>query len=139
MKKYYFSILLILYILTILVFTLMPGWSTNRRLGYGIFEFRADYWYHLFAYIGFGFLFIAWQMNALIDKSIRNLIPVFLLCISFAFSTEVLQLFVPGRSFNIKDFICNSIGIGFAFFMFVLFRPLVKRTKLKLFFLSSKN
>lgn len=139
MKKNHFKFLFVSYIILLLVLTLMPKWSTHEKIGVGFLEFRADYWYHLFAYTGFGFLFIAWQMNVLIDKSLRNLIPVFMLCISFAFSTEVLQLFVPGRSFNIKDFICNSIGIGFAFFMFVLFRPLVKRTKLKLIFLSSEN
>ncbi|MDF1548280.1 MAG: VanZ family protein [Bacteroidales bacterium] len=131
MGKKYFGYIFWSYILLMLVLTVVP-WSTHVKLGFWIFKFRLDYWLHLGAYFGLAFLFILWQLNEFLDKHFYELFRSFAFCIAFAFGTELIQLFIPVRSFSLKDFVAGSAGVTFAFAIFILNKGWLKNSKLRL-------
>jgi len=130
-KKKYFGLVFWLYILLILIVTVIP-WSTSEKVGVGGFKFRIDYLLHLGAYFGLAFLFILWQINVLVNKHFFGIMLSLLICVGFAYSTEIIQLFVPGRTYNLNDFIANSAGITMAYLLFVVLKGRIKNSKLLL-------
>jgi len=121
MNKKYTGILFIIYLLILLLATIAP-WSTSQRIGLDGFEFRLDYFLHLAAYFGLAVLYFMWQFDVLVNlRILRVFLHVFLLLI-FSFSTEVIQLYLPYRIFNYKDFIANSMGIVAGAGLFIVFR-----------------
>ncbi len=132
MKKRYFSLIFWAYILLLLFYSVTPTMDTSERIGIGGFKFRLDYWLHLGAYFGVAFLFILWQINYLVNKRIVTILYSLVFCIGFAYTTEVIQMFVPGRTYNIKDFIANSMGVFLAYSLFVAFKQRLKQSKLLL-------
>lgn len=131
MKKKYFAFIFWAYILFLLYYSVSPTGSTSERFGVGEFKFRLDYWLHLGAYFGVAFLFIIWHINYLIISQLKTILLSFLLCVCFAYATEFVQIFVPGRTYNIKDFIANMIGISIAYSLFVVFKRPLRQSKLR--------
>lgn len=129
MKKKYFGLVFWLYIVVILIVTVIP-WSTSEKVGVGGFKFRIDYILHLGAYFGLAFLFILWQINDLVNKHFLGILLTLFICVGFAYGTEIIQLFVPGRTYNINDFIANSAGITMAYLLFVLLKGRIKNSKI---------
>jgi len=131
-KKKYFSLIFWTYIIVLFFYSVSPSWDTSEKVGIGEFKFRLDYWLHLGAYFGVAFLFILWQINSLVDKRLMVILVSLCFCIGFAYATEFVQLFVPGRTYNIKDFVANLIGILMAYSLFVVFKRRLKQSKLRL-------
>jgi len=132
MKFKNIGIVFILYLLAMIVMTVIPNVSLHQKIGIGIFKFRLDYWLHLMTYFGAACIFILWQYNNLINQPLQNLFKSIVIFLMFALSTEFIQLIVPERSFNIKDFIANSIGIISAYSLFLIFRFFNKKELLPL-------
>lgn len=72
--------------------------------------------YAVFAYLMCRALFYASRPG----KMGRALFFSFLFCIAFAAGDELHQLFIPGRSRSLSDFIADSAGIVFALSVFYI-------------------
>lgn len=81
---------------------------------------------HFFAYFVLGLL----VMNALRPKQMNNFRSVLLtmvICIIYAISDEVHQLFIPGRSGEITDVIIDSIGSTVGIGVYLLIAKFIMR------------
>lgn len=61
---------------------------------------------HFFAYLILGILVI----NALRRSGIKSIIVAFLMCVLYAISDEIHQIFIPGRSGEVRDVLIDSLG-----------------------------
>ncbi|WAG69352.1 VanZ family protein [Clostridium sp. CF011] len=74
---------------------------------------------HFFVCLVLGILMI----NALIRNSvegIQSLVLALLICILYAISDEVHQVFVPGRGAHVKDVIIDSAGAAMGLEMYLI-------------------
>ncbi len=131
MKKSYFSIIFFGYLLFLTIYSVIPTSSMKEVYGFGLLEFREDHILHLGAYFGVAILYLIWQFNKLVNKSIGCVIFSWLGCEMFAYFTEFLQLLVPWRTYNIYDFVANTIGVTIAFLFFVGLKNRLKHSKLR--------
>jgi uncharacterized membrane protein len=95
----------------ITAFMSIPGDLSKIKLGRGIFEIRLDHLLHFAVYflIAVYYLIGQWNGLALFDKNpLRKFIVATLL---LATISEVVQLWVPARSFNVMDWVANVAGI----------------------------
>ena len=118
------------YLIILLIATVSP-WSNSQKVLSGGSEFRLDYFLHLGAYFGLGVLYVLWQFDILGNlRLLRVVLHIFLLLI-FSFSTEAVQLYLPYRIFNYKDFIANSIGVFAGVGIFFIFRNPILNINIK--------
>ncbi len=132
MKKSYFSIIFLGYLIFLLIYSIIPTSNMSEEYGIGGFKLRLDYWLHLGAYFGVAFLFLLWQINSLVDERILVVGLSWLGCELFAYFTEFVQLFVPGRTYNFNDFLANTSGIVLAYLFFIVFKKRLRQSKLRL-------
>ena len=109
----------LLWSLIILVLTLMPGRNLPK-----VDFFQVDKLVHFFL---FGVLMVLSSYALKRAKALtgRPSKPTLIACIYstiFGIMIEVLQLFVPGRSFSLADVLANSIGVGLGYLVFVLLK-----------------
>ncbi len=74
-------------------------------------SFRWDYLAHFLAYFAFGTFYILWRGDSEYSIRGRELLILFAATCSFAVLTEYMQLFIPGRAFNLIDIIYNLAGV----------------------------
>ncbi|MGM8365240.1 VanZ family protein [Virgibacillus sp. W0181] len=88
---------------------------------------------HFFAYFVLGWLIIyAWR-NSGIDE-LRSVVFAICLCVLYAISDEIHQLFVPGRSGEVRDVFIDSAGsvTGVGTYLLIGYlRGIVKRSRKK--------
>lgn len=76
---------------------------------------------HFFAYFILGFLVIhALRRSGL--SGFRGALPALAVCVLYAVSDEVHQLYVPGRSGQVRDVLIDSAGAGVAIGLAMAFR-----------------
>jgi VanZ family protein len=132
MRKSYFSVIFLGYLIFLTIYSVIPTASMSEKYGIGGFELRLDYWLHMGAYFGVAFLFLLWQFNSLVDKRIFFIGLTWLGCELFAYATELIQLFVPGRTYNVYDFVANTSGIVMAYLFFIIFKKRLKQSKFRM-------
>ena len=104
--KRIFTGLLILYVLTMIVLAVMPSSPTSAIAKY-------DKSIHLIEFFVLAVLFIkTMEFYSFKGKSIFILFVLAVLIVA----SEVVQLFIPSRSFSYKDMIFDGIGVGMAVF-----------------------
>lgn len=110
-----FNTFTILWTLLILVATCISGASNAN-----ICSNNTDKWVHAFL---FGVLFLI--MNVGFKKQNNHTKLKFesekyaiAICIGFGLAIEILQYFLPKRSFSILDLLADSIGVGFGLGLF---------------------
>ncbi len=117
----------IVWTLFILVVTVIP--ASNEVITQKTVNFRWDYLEHFLAYFIFGSLYIMWRGDS--NYSIKGMegLIMFTVACAFALSTEFLQLLIPGRAYNIFDFIYNLAGVlcSIFFVYFYLVRYYLKK------------
>lgn len=64
---------------------------------------------HLFAYFILGFLVIRAILKS-VGLNVFNATIALLICVLYAISDEVHQLFIPGRSGEVRDVLIDSVG-----------------------------
>ena len=78
-----------------------------------IFFIRPDYLLHFLAYLILIVFYGLWRSKNILSLP-RNILWIGLAAgLSMAFLTEIIQLSIPGRSFNPYDILANSLGILF--------------------------
>jgi hypothetical protein len=120
-----------IYILLLIIGDIIPDVHIDQKVGILFLKFRLDHWLHFFSYLGFSSLFFLWRYSKLEDYSSN--IPFFKVwqLFIFAAATEVLQFAIPGRSANIKDFLCNCIGIIFGMVSIYVLKTLIFRFSIR--------
>lgn len=110
-RKYFFLFLFWGWILFILANSLFPGQiePIEQNANQGLL--RVDYILHFGAYFVLAVFFFFWQVNGryiLFRKQVLLFLAGGLL---LAAGSEIVQYFVPERSFNLYDFISNTLGL----------------------------
>lgn len=80
---------------------------------------------HYFSYLILGLL----TANAFYKNGVRNrklLVYTMAVCILYAFGDEVHQLFVPGRSGQLKDVAIDSLGALTGYMVYTVFAGILK-------------
>ncbi|SDB81337.1 VanZ family protein [Williamwhitmania taraxaci] len=106
-----------LWIGALFVGALIPGLGVGR-VTIESFSFRADYLCHALAFFGIVAIFTMAQLNDIVIFKRFAWIKLILLCIVLGISIEVLQYFIPGRSFNLFDILSNLVGLSFGLLLF---------------------
>lgn len=74
---------------------------------------------HIFVYFVLGCLLIR-AFERRFKITYKQIISAFLICLLFAISDEVHQLFVPGRSGEFRDVVIDTIGATFGIIIYLL-------------------
>jgi len=113
------NIVLIFYSYLVLVFLLhiLPVNGQNSILNNNyIFKIRLDYIGH---FILFGLLswlgLIYWKLRN------QNIYITITIIVFLALGYEIIQYFIPWRTFNINDLVANGVGMGLGMIVFFLF------------------
>jgi VanZ family protein len=106
----------------VLITSLLPiaGTLDKTKLGRGFFEIRLDHILHFFVYflICMYYLFGQWKKLKLFN--INPLIKFILLLLILAVVTEIVQLWIPERTFSPIDLLANVVGIMIGFMVIKL-------------------
>ena len=125
-RKLIFCILFIIWTVLLILLSVWPYTDTTVRQE--LSDFRWDYLEHFTFYFILTFLYILWRRD--LNYSIRTaeLILFFVAGFIFCWLTEYIQIFIPGRSFNIMDMIYNIAGIflGILICYYLLLRLFIK-------------
>jgi VanZ family protein len=131
MIRKFLTYLFFFYIFSLLVGTVIP-WSTSDKIEFFDIYFRIDHLLHFFSFMGMTFLFIFLKYSHSEEGQGFSAFYQSLWIARFAFSTEVIQLFIPYRRFSLKDFRADLAGIVIAIIICLIFRNMLIR-------LSNKN
>lgn len=80
---------------------------------------------HLMAYFILGML-VLHALRSIIMTSWKRLLIAFLLCVLYATSDEIHQLFIPGRSGEVRDVVIDSIGAAGGISLYMLIGKIMK-------------
>ena len=96
---------------------LIPGMGVGS-IEIDSFSFRADYLLHALAFFGIVAIFAMARRNEVVIFKRFAWTKLILLCIFLGLTIEVLQHFIPGRTFNPIDMLFNLVGltVGLLFF-----------------------
>ncbi|MDX5475278.1 MAG: VanZ family protein [Bacillaceae bacterium] len=84
---------------------------------------------HFFAYLILGLLVTNALYQTTKIQSKRQIMLAFIICVLYAISDEVHQLFVPGRSGEVRDVIIDSAGAGVGIFMYHVLKTAAFKTR----------
>ena len=102
-----------LYFFAIILLITLPINKSGSLNDITVVHLRGDYFFHILT-------FIPWAFFGLVMK--KNLWIWMIPGLLFAFGTELLQLILPWRRFNINDLIANGAGVLLGTLIFVLVR-----------------
>jgi VanZ family protein len=80
---------------------------------------RLDYFVHFIEYFILSIFFILWRLDKKSIFKLKTFLLYIVIGLSIAFLDEFHQIFIPGRAFNIIDFMLN--GSGFIIGTFVMY------------------
>jgi VanZ family protein len=124
--KLIFGILFVIWTFLLILLSVWP--YTDTTVQQDLSDFRWDYLEHFAFYFILTFLYILWRRD--LNYSIRTaeLVLFFVAGFIFCWLTEYIQIFIPGRSFNIMDMIYNIAGIflGIIICYYLLLRLFIK-------------
>ncbi|NSW94509.1 MAG: VanZ family protein [Bacteroidales bacterium] len=112
--------------LAVLIFAFIPvSGSLNRiKVGPEAFKFRMDHILHFTAYFLICMYYLAGRLKGFTLFGKDSPGKFFLITLFLAVSTEVVQIWVPVRSFNVFDAVANVAGL---FFGAVIIKAVLKR------------
>ena len=131
-KKKLFKLLFWLWLIFIFISTFLPN-VTPPEPQINKFTIRLDYIIHFFVFFILGFFMQMWRITNNFNSSYLVFVYMILAGLLFAFISEFPQKFLPYRTFNIIDFIYNSIGfiIGFLSTGLIVKKYFLSRVKIK--------
>jgi VanZ family protein len=105
----------------VLITTFIPltGELNKINIGPDAFHIRLDHLLHLLVYFMICMYYLFGQMRGITLFRTNSLLKFFLLILLLATFTEVVQLWVPERAFNVFDLVSNvaglTLGVGVIF------------------------
>ncbi|MBI9054055.1 MAG: VanZ family protein [Bacteroidales bacterium] len=108
--KRYFALGFWLWLLIILLITLLP--QSHRIINIDTnSKFRLDYTIHFLVYFSLSVLFIFWRIDEWLKISNKELLWYIFSGIAICAITELLQFYIPERTFNKTDLLFNILGV----------------------------
>lgn len=97
----------------VLITTFLPvkGGLNKIYIGPGSFRIRLDHLLHFFVYFLICMYFLLGQYIALTLFKTNSLLKFTLLILLLGTITELAQLWVPQRTFNVFDLVSNLVGV----------------------------
>ena len=89
----------------------IPGALDEIRLNMLAFELRLDHLLHFLAYFLISMYFMAGQWKGFMLFKTNSLGKFIVVTVALATVTEVVQLWVPVRAFNVLDWVSNISGL----------------------------
>lgn len=105
--------------ITLLVSNIIQNILPIFKIDYTALTFIVRKLAHLIAYLILGYLLMR-ALSQREELSFRIIGQAFFICVMFAISDEIHQLFIPGRSGEVRDVIIDSIGVIFGIAIFYL-------------------
>jgi VanZ family protein len=118
--------LLIIWILAIVTVSSSPGIPT-LKIHTQKAEIRIDYLLHIIEYGSLVFLALLTFSGKDFSVSVRRAATIVAAILLFAFADEFHQKLVPGRSYNIYDFVSNAAGTLAGWLVSIILFRLVKK------------
>ena len=81
---------------------------------------RLDYIIHFLEYFILSLFFMFWRMDTDSGLKFKKVLLFIVLGMGFALLDEIYQKLIPGRTFNIIDFMYDSIGFSIGIFSMFL-------------------
>ena len=132
MRLYYskliWIILLILWAGLLFIIGVIP--DTGDLIQQPLSTFRWDHLEHFTGYFILGMIFVIWRGDRSFRIQAIELIAFLVIGSLFGWLAEYIQIFIPGRSFNIIDMLYNFLGIftgtllGYFLFVRVVIRKI---------------
>jgi VanZ family protein len=101
------SLLWLLFLITLSVIPYSPG---NIFTGPDT-TFRWDYLEHYTGYLLLGLLFILWRSDRDMSITLSVILMITAAGVLISFVLEYIQLYIPGRAFNMIDVAFNTAGL----------------------------
>jgi FtsH-binding integral membrane protein len=114
-----------LWVAMIAYFTFTPH-SPKLRLDIKEQSFRLDYLFHFIVYFGLTVLYFLWKSDKNFKIKTKFLLYFIFTAILFSGISEILQHYIPDRSFNPIDFYSNTAGIILGVFVPMLKLKLIR-------------
>ncbi len=125
-RRIIFGTLFFIWTILLILLSVLP--NSDSLLDQDISEFRWDYLEHFVFYFILTFLYIFWRSNQKYTIRITELILFLAAGFIFCWLTEYIQIFIPGRSFNIFDMASNMTGMIAGIFIcyYLILRILIR-------------
>jgi len=125
-RRIIFGILFFIWTILLILLSVIP--NSDSLLDQDISEFRWDYLEHFVFYFILTFFYIFWRSNQKYTIRITELILFLIAGFIFCWLTEYIQIFIPGRSFNILDMASNMAGMIAGIFIcyYLILRILIR-------------
>ena len=120
--------LLIAWLLTIIILSSIPNIPT-LKIHTGRTEFRLDYLMHFTEYGILTFITLLSFAGNEFRMRFRKIILIALSLIVFAYLDEFHQKIIPGRTYNIRDFLSNAGGVVVMVIVTLLIFNTIRRKK----------
>lgn len=105
-------VFLVIWIMLITIASIIPNINTTQEIELGInFIIRFDYLAHLAMFLVLTFLFFSYIYAKNKARHYKAIIIYVIIGLVYAGFCEYIQQIIPGRAFNINDFIYNAVGI----------------------------
>lgn len=102
--------------------SIIPYTSINNKITTNDFNFRIDYFLHAFAYFTLTIFYFLWKRKKLKIIKYNLIITYGFFSFLLAISTEIIQMIIPGRTFNPVDIYANAGGIVFGLVLIPILR-----------------
>ena len=129
-NKNVFRFLFYLSLATITIASIIPQFFPQRIKISHDFSFRLDYVLHLLSYFFLASFLTIWKFSK--DKKYRLIIFITIFGIIVSSIFEIIQYFLPSRTFNPYDMLCNFSGflIGLILSVTLLRMIFLKQTRI---------
>ena len=119
--------------LAVLITTFLPvaGELNRIKIGPDALKIRLDHLLHFSAYFLICMYYLAGQCKGVSLFNRQSLFKFFFLVLLLAVVTEVVQLWVPARSFNVFDLVSNVAGVVVGTGMVVMAQGTERRAQSK--------
>jgi len=135
MKVNYYKILFYTWLLIIFLLAVIPV-KTASNFNLNSKNVRIDYFEHFLVFAIAGFLNILKEEDYYRKNSIATIFKWFFILLIFSVLFEMIQIFIPLRTLNVKDIIYNVLGlfVGTSFTLLYIFlkKFLIDNKKIKL-------
>lgn len=114
------SIIFWFWLTLLVVVSVLPSLPNNEFKGSS--PFRPDYLFHFGAHFVLVALFLWWKYGLPFYRDVSMLSVSLAALLAVAVLTELVQKFIPGRTYNIWDMVYNLLGVllGWLFVYFFL-------------------
>jgi VanZ family protein len=110
------SIVFALYIVALIIMNVIPNFTPTSLQLDGDSVFRTDYILHILVFILLPVMYYFSRGRTFADRLLKNRRFIFIAGLFFSMFVELIQLGVPGRTFNPMDMVFNGggylLGVG---------------------------